>query len=80
MQWDPQCEALPAAKRQGSEEAVKHKCGQDWSVQADGTRRTDHKAVRAAVDEFAASHGRQVTVSYRDAQQAFFFETWAIRR
>ena len=80
VQWDKACDSLPDAKRQGSRDALAHNCGQDWSVQADGSRRVDHKAVRSAVDEFAAEQGRQVAVSYRDAQQAFFFETWAIRR
>ena len=80
VQWDKACDSLPDAKRQGSRDALAHNCGQDWSVQADGSRRVDHKAVRSAVDEFAAEQGRQVAVSYRDVQQAFFFETWAIRR
>ena len=36
----------------------------DYSLQADGTRRSDNKAVRAAVDAFARRVGRQVQVAF----------------
>ena len=48
-------------------------CGSDYTLQADGTRRRDMKAVRAAVDEFAKAHGRQVQLAYRDPQRAFMW-------
>lgn len=64
----------------GSPEAEAASCGSDYSLQLDGTRRRDNKAVRAAVDEFASASGRQVQLAYRDPQRAFMWNTWAIRR
>lgn len=61
-------------------EAIHPPCGSDYTLQSDGTRRKDNKAVRAAVDEFAARHRRQVQLAYRDPQRAFMWNTWAIRR
>eukprot|EP01012_Entosiphon_sulcatum_P033926 TRINITY_DN4295_c0_g1_i1.p1 TRINITY_DN4295_c0_g1~~TRINITY_DN4295_c0_g1_i1.p1 ORF type:complete len:274 (+),score=44.21 TRINITY_DN4295_c0_g1_i1:29-850(+) len=49
---------------------------QDWAVNPDGTRRTDGKAVRSAVNEFAAQHGRQVMVTYEDG----YFPSWVMRK
>jgi predicted O-methyltransferase YrrM len=49
---------------------------QDWAVQSDGTRRTDNKAVRSAVDEFALSVGRSFAVTYREGS----WETWYMRK
>jgi hypothetical protein len=61
-------------------EAIKPPCGSDYSLQADGTRRADHKAVRGAVDDFAMRQQRQIQVAYRDNQRAFMWEAWAMRR
>ena len=61
-------------------EAIKPACGSDYSLQADGTRRKDAKAVKSAVDEFAMRHRRQVQLAHRDNQRAFMWNTWAIRR
>ena len=47
--------------------------GDDWSVCADGSKHPG--AVRGAVDEFAAKHGFQVVVTYRDD-----WNTWMIRK
>ena len=61
-------------------EAIKPACGSDYSLQADGTRRKDAKAVKSAVDEFATRHRRQVQLAHRDNQRAFMWTAWAIRR
>ena len=82
-----ECNARPECARVklGSPEAAELEragkpCGSDYTLQADGTRRKDNKAVRAAVDEFAKLHERQVQLAYRDNQRAFMWNTWAIRR
>ena len=82
-----ECNARPECARVklGSPEAAELEragkpCGSDYTLQADGTRRKDNKAVRAAVDEFANLHERQVQLAYRDNQRAFMWNTWAIRR
>ena len=61
-------------------EAITPSCGSDYSLQSDGTRRRDAKAVKSAVDEFAKRKGRQVQLAYRDNQRAFLWNTWAMRR
>lgn len=73
-----ECENLT----RGSAEAdrVDPPCGSDYGLQTDGSHRRDNKAVRAAVDEFAREHGRQVQIAYRDPQRAFFWNAWAMRR
>ena len=58
-------------------ERIQPPCGSDYTLQSDGTRRRDMKAVRAAVDEFAKKHGRQVQLAYRDPQRAFMWNAWA---
>ena len=37
-------------------------CGSDYSLQKDGTRREDGKAVKGAVDDFARRKGRRPPV------------------
>jgi predicted O-methyltransferase YrrM len=49
---------------------------QDWAVQSDGSRRTDDKAVRGAVDDFAAKVGRQYGITYRENA----WNTWFMRK
>eukprot|EP01006_Ploeotia_vitrea_P065912 TRINITY_DN9401_c0_g1_i2.p1 TRINITY_DN9401_c0_g1~~TRINITY_DN9401_c0_g1_i2.p1 ORF type:complete len:314 (+),score=29.95 TRINITY_DN9401_c0_g1_i2:56-997(+) len=49
---------------------------QDWSINPDGTKRTDGKAVRSAANEFAASKGRQIMVTYEDG----YWPTWVLRK
>eukprot|EP00993_Chasmostoma_nieuportense_P002747 NODE_3517_length_953_cov_19.216707_g3365_i0.p1 GENE.NODE_3517_length_953_cov_19.216707_g3365_i0~~NODE_3517_length_953_cov_19.216707_g3365_i0.p1 ORF type:complete len:276 (-),score=69.48 NODE_3517_length_953_cov_19.216707_g3365_i0:126-839(-) len=49
---------------------------QDWAVNPDGTRRSDNKAVRSAVNEFAVKQRRQVVVTYEDG----YFPTWVMRK
>ena len=39
-------------------DAVQPPCGSDYSLQKDGTRREDGKAVKGAVDDFARRKGR----------------------
>ncbi len=43
-------------------DAVQPPCGSDYSLQKDGTRREDGKAVKGAVDDFARRKGRQPPV------------------
>ena len=43
-------------------EAVQPPCGSDYSLQKDGTRREDGKAVKGAVDDFARRKGRRPPV------------------
>ena len=50
--------------------------GQDWTLNYDGSRDETGLVVKGAVDQFAASVCRQVTVSYREK----YFNTWAIRK
>lgn len=45
---------------------------QDWSLNEDGSR--NDGAVRGAVDDFAASVGRQVVVAYRES----YWNSWLI--
>ena len=42
--------------------AVQPPCGSDYSLQKDGTRREDGKAVKGAVDDFARRKGRRPPV------------------
>ena len=53
---------------------------QDWGLQHDSTGVVKGKAVRSAVDDFAAARGRQVQMAYRDAGFMFFWETWMMRK
>lgn len=50
--------------------------GQNWTVNYDGTIDLTGTVVKGAVDAFAASVCRQVTVSYREDS----FNTWAMRK
>mmetsp|Transcript_30064 Transcript_30064/g.57742 ORF Transcript_30064/g.57742 Transcript_30064/m.57742 type:complete len:327 (-) Transcript_30064:515-1495(-) len=50
----------------------------DYSLQPDGSR--DNRAVKGAVDEFAAKHRRQVQVTYSDGSFAYFWFTWLMRK
>ena len=50
------CRMPPQAK------AVQPPCGSDYSLQKDGTRREDGKAVKGAVDDFARRKGRRPPV------------------
>jgi len=52
----------------------------DFRIASDGSVRHDDKAVRSAVNEFAATHNRQVQVTYRDPFQSFYWESWLIRK
>ena len=61
-------------------EAVQPPCGSDYSLQKDGTRRKDLKAVKGAVDDFARRHNRQLQIAHRDNQRSFMWEAWLMRR
>ena len=50
--------------------------GQDWTLNYDGTKDHTSRVVKGAVDDFAATVCRQVTVSYREK----LWNTWAIRK
>jgi len=50
--------------------------GQDWSVNFDGTKDPAGRAVKGAVDDFAAKHGLHISVSYREGG----WNTWAARK
>jgi len=50
--------------------------GQDWTTNFDGTEDLTRTVVKGAVDAFAASVCRQVTVSYREDS----WNSWAIRK
>lgn len=50
--------------------------GQDWSVSADGTRNPDGKAVKSAVDEWAAENKQLLQITFRDAP----WNTWVTRK
>ena len=50
--------------------------GQDWCTFADGTRCENAKAVKAAVEEFAAMHNKQIIVPRRETS----FVTWYMRK
>ena len=79
-----ECKPRPACVKLqlGSAEAdaVQPPCGSDYSLQRDGTRRQDLKAVKGAVDDFARSKGRQLQIAHRDNQRAFMWEAWLMRR
>ena len=76
----PRRECENATMGSAEAEAIVPPCGSDYSLQADGTRRKDGKAVKGAVDEFARRQRRQVQIAHRDPQRAFMWEAWAIRR
>ena len=48
----------------------------DWSVQPDGSRHPEGKAVKGAVLDFASAVGRQVTVTWEDPG----YPTWLLRK
>lgn len=50
--------------------------GQNWTVNYDGTIDETGTVVKGAVDKFAASVCRQITVSYRENN----WNTWAVRK
>jgi hypothetical protein len=50
--------------------------GQDWTTNFDGTKDLTGTVVKGAVDAFAASVCRQVTVSYREGG----WNSWAMRK
>tara|TARA_B110001452_G_scaffold9585_1_gene8207 strand:- start:549 stop:1628 length:1080 start_codon:yes stop_codon:yes gene_type:complete len=79
-----QCSPRPECKKLklGSPEAdaVQPPCGSDYSLQKDGTRRKDLKAVKGAVDEFGRQHGRQIQIAHRDEQRSFMWEAWMMRK
>lgn len=50
--------------------------GQDWTINYDGTKDKTGRVVKGAVDDFANSHGLQITVSYRERA----WNTWATRK
>lgn len=50
--------------------------GQDWSINYDGTRDPQGRAVKGAVDEFMNKLYIQISVSYREAS----WNTWAVRK
>jgi len=49
---------------------------QDWSINFDGTRDPQGRAVKGAVLEFADMVGRQVVISYREGN----WNTWCVRK
>eukprot|EP01004_Peranema_trichophorum_P009145 NODE_7890_length_731_cov_22.569079_g7275_i0.p1 GENE.NODE_7890_length_731_cov_22.569079_g7275_i0~~NODE_7890_length_731_cov_22.569079_g7275_i0.p1 ORF type:complete len:173 (+),score=27.31 NODE_7890_length_731_cov_22.569079_g7275_i0:72-590(+) len=49
---------------------------QDWSIMPNGSKRTDNKAVRSAVNEFASQHNRQIVITYEDG----YWPTWVMRK
>lgn len=50
--------------------------GNDWTLNFDGTRDTSGRVSKGAVDDFAAEHSLQLTVSYREKH----YNTWATRK
>lgn len=50
--------------------------GQDWTKNFDGSIDTSRRAVRGAVEDWAARHKRQVQVTYRESD----WPSWCIRR
>jgi hypothetical protein len=50
--------------------------GQDWTKNFDGTIDTSRRAVRGAVEDWAARHKRQVQVTYKESD----WPSWCIRR
>ncbi|CAF0946163.1 unnamed protein product, partial [Didymodactylos carnosus] len=48
---------------------------QDWSVDANGVRRTDNKAVKSAVNEFAKEHSLQVLQTSQEK-----YPSWYLRK
>lgn len=57
-------------------EEVEKISGQDWSVSADGTKNPNGKAVKSAVDEWAAEHRQVLQITFRDAP----WNTWVTRK
>lgn len=55
-------------------------CPVDWGVQPDGSAEPRRRAVKSAVDEFAAAHRVQVQVSYKDETSSFYWESWVLRK
>lgn len=49
---------------------------QNWTKNFDGTYTSSGRAVKGAIDDFAARYSLQVTISYRERS----FNTWAIRK
>lgn len=60
----------------GHDYITNEESGQNWTVNYDGTIDLTGTVVKGAVDAFAASVCRQVTVSYRENS----FNTWAMRK
>lgn len=50
--------------------------GQDWTKNFDGSIDTSRRAVRGAVEDWAARHKRQIQVTYRESD----WPSWCIRR
>ena len=50
--------------------------GQDWTKNFDGTVDLTRRAVRGAVEDWAARHKRQIQVTYRESD----WPSWCIRR
>jgi hypothetical protein len=73
-------DAVAAAANASADEG---RCLPDLSTQPDGTPIHPPRGLREAVDDFAARHGRQVQVSYREttlpSALPLFFTTWAVR-
>eukprot|EP00906_Rhabdomonas_costata_P024264 RCo034906 len=49
---------------------------QDWTINPDGSKRSDNKAVKSAVNEFARAHHRQVVITYEDG----YWPSWMLRK
>lgn len=60
----------------GHDYVTNDETGQNWTVNYDGTIDLTGTVVKGAVDAFAMSVCRQVTVSYRESE----FNTWAMRK
>ena len=76
----PRKECQKLAMGSPEAEQVRPPCGSDYSLQRDGTRRLDLKAVKGAVDDFARAHNRQLQIAHRDNQRSFMWEAWLMRR
>ncbi|KAK3252098.1 hypothetical protein CYMTET_38591 [Cymbomonas tetramitiformis] len=57
---------------------TKYSSASDYAMQPDGTR--DNRAVKGAVDEFAAGKNRQVQVTYADGSLAYFWYSYFFRK
>lgn len=66
----------PSCKSCGSGSA----CPADWGLQPDGSIEPRRRAVKSAVDEFAAAQHVQVQVTYKDETSSFFWESWVLRK